>query len=77
MFPLITPRFFIRPFTAGDIPQIAEAVQESRETIGRWLSWCTDEYNVPEISHWVAQSALRIHEGMAYDLGIFEQTSGG
>ncbi|MFP1748446.1 GNAT family N-acetyltransferase [Lonsdalea quercina] len=76
MFPLITPRFFIRPFTPDDIPQLAEAVRESKDTLGRWLSWCTDEYSIPEMSRWVAQSALRIKEGMAFDLAIIEQNFG-
>ncbi|MDX5627012.1 MULTISPECIES: GNAT family protein [unclassified Brenneria] len=76
MFSLTTPRLLIRPYTADDIPHIVNATQESLATVGRWLSWCSQEYDAAKCTQWVMQSQRHIQAGTAFDFGIFNQTSG-
>ncbi|MFE8049695.1 GNAT family N-acetyltransferase [Brenneria goodwinii] len=76
MFSLTTPRLLIRPCHNDDIPQLVDAVQESVETVGRWLSWCNREYDAVKCTQWVIQCKHHIQAGIAFDFGIFNQASG-
>lgn len=77
MFPLTTSRLLIRPCTTDDIALLVEAAQESVETVGRWLSWCTREYDAAKSTQWVMQCRRHIQAGTGFDFGIFNQASGG
>ncbi|QTF08502.1 GNAT family N-acetyltransferase [Brenneria izadpanahii] len=76
MFSLTTPRLLIRPCNTDDVSQLVDAVQESVETVGRWLSWCNAEYGAAQSTQWVMQCKHHIQAGVAFDFGIFNKTSG-
>jgi ribosomal-protein-serine acetyltransferase len=46
-------RFHIRPYLLADIPEIFDAVEESREHVARWMSWLTPEYDLEVTGVWV------------------------
>lgn len=66
----------LRPWRPEDAHALQAAVQESLETVGRWLPWCHAGYDVDEAQAWIAHC----REGWAADehfaFGIFERDSG-
>lgn len=66
----------LRPWRAEDAPALHEAVQESVESVGRWLPWCHAGYDLDAAQAWVRQC----REGWAADehfaFGVFEQDTG-
>lgn len=67
----------LRPWRPDDAPALHAAVQESLETLGRWLPWCHAGYDLEEARAWVRHC----QEGWAADehfaFGIFERDGGG
>lgn len=45
----------LRPWQPEDAPALHAAVQESLETVGRWLPWCHAGYDLREAQAWVRQ----------------------
>ncbi|MBK4737236.1 GNAT family N-acetyltransferase [Noviherbaspirillum pedocola] len=62
---------WLRPFRAQDIPEFVAAVRESVSTVGRWMDWCTADYDPHQALAWFDFCERAQAEGSAYDLGIF------
>lgn len=62
----------LRPFAASDAPAFSEAVQESLETVGRWMSWVTPGYTVAEAQAWFELCENLRSEGLSHEYGIFD-----
>ncbi|MGN2246891.1 GNAT family N-acetyltransferase [Frateuria sp. GZRR35] len=66
----------LRPWQPEDAPALHTAVQESLETVGRWLPWCHAGYDLDEARAWIRHC----REGWAGDehfaFGVFERDSG-
>jgi ribosomal-protein-serine acetyltransferase len=66
----------LRSWRTEDAPALHEAVQESLETVGRWLPWCHAGYGLGEAQDWIRHC----REGWAADehfaFGVFEKDSG-
>jgi RimJ/RimL family protein N-acetyltransferase len=66
----------LRPWQWQDAPALHAAVQESLETVGRWLPWCHAEYDLEEARGWIAhcREAWAAEEHFAF--GLFHRTDG-
>ncbi|MGN6280830.1 GNAT family N-acetyltransferase [Frateuria sp.] len=66
----------LRPWQPEDAPALHTAVQESLETVGRWLPWCHAGYDLDEARAWIRHC----REGWAGDehfaFWVFERDSG-
>jgi RimJ/RimL family protein N-acetyltransferase len=62
---------WLRPFRAQDIPAFVAAVRESVPTVGRWMDWCTADYEAGQALAWFDFCERAQAEGSAWDLGIF------
>jgi RimJ/RimL family protein N-acetyltransferase len=61
----------LRPFASEDVADFVAAVRESVSTVGRWMDWCTPDYNPLQAIAWFDFCERAQAEGKAYDLGIF------
>ena len=71
MQPLHGQGFLLRPFRYTDVPQFVAAVQESLDTVGKWLPWCRAGYSVRDAESWVDMCTENMGIGEAYDVGVF------
>lgn len=71
-----TERLLVRPYGPADARSLLEAVQESLDTVGRWLPWCHPGYAIEDAQAWIAQCGLSIDTGSGFDLGVFCKASG-
>ncbi len=62
--------------TIADAGRLAEAVDESRAELSRWMDWCTPGYDVTHAREWLAEQQ-RLHaarEGFEF---VIEDSQGG
>jgi ribosomal-protein-serine acetyltransferase len=52
----MTSRFTIRPYRLEDVAEVYAAADESREHIGKWMSWMTPGYSENDAQSWVAHA---------------------
>jgi len=69
-------RYVLRAFTEADIPAFAEAVGESVETVGRWMTWAHAGYSEAEAAGWFEHCARERASGASHEFGIFDAASG-
>ena len=66
----------LRPWRSDDAPALHEAVQESLESVGRWLPWCQAGYGLDDAHAWIRHC----REGWAADkhfaFGVFQRGCG-
>ncbi|MFQ5571418.1 MAG: GNAT family N-acetyltransferase [Rhodothermales bacterium] len=65
----------IRPYVESDVDALYEAVRESVDEVGRWLSWCHPAYSRAESVAWIASRRGAWAKGEAYGFGIFDTRS--
>ena|SRR5580698_6411658 len=65
----------MRTLEDADAPALVDAVQESVESVGRWMPWCTPTYAEIEARNWIALCQVNLAAGSAYDFGIFDESS--
>lgn len=66
-----TPELIIRPFVATDANEFVVAALESVETVGKWLPWCTRDYQLADAERWFDICNESRKNGSAFDVGIF------
>ncbi len=66
----------IRPFEAGDADEFVRAAHESIETVGKWMSWCSQSFTRENALEWFANCEQDRTAGRAFDMGIFCATTG-
>ena len=69
-------RYVFRPFTEADVPAFVEAVLESAETVGLWMSWAHAGYSEAQARSWFALCATDRASGAAHEFGIFDAGNG-
>jgi RimJ/RimL family protein N-acetyltransferase len=62
----------LRPWRAEDASALHVAVQESLETVGRWLPWCHAGYDLDEARSWIAHCREGWAAGEHFAFGIFD-----
>lgn len=55
MQPLIGSGLCIRPFQEEDGPAFVDAVHESLDTVGVWMSWCHEDFSLLEALIWFGE----------------------
>lgn len=61
-----------RPYRAGDAVALAEAVQESGESLARWLDWYRPGYGLVEAEEWVGFCQRAWSSGDQFTFGVFD-----
>jgi RimJ/RimL family protein N-acetyltransferase len=64
--------FGIRPFKSEDVEELYAAVWESREHVGKWMDWVTEDYSREHASNWVKHAIGSWERGEAYEHVIFD-----
>jgi len=61
---------YIRPYEAGDAPELFEAARESIAEVFPWLPWCHPEYRIEEAREWIAQQIDAHQHGSEFQFAI-------
>jgi RimJ/RimL family protein N-acetyltransferase len=64
--------FGIRPYRLEDVDELYAAVWESREHLGKWLDWISEDYSREDASRWVKDAMKSRERGEAYQHVIFD-----
>lgn len=59
-------RLRLSPWTAADAEDLYAAVQESVADVGRWLPWCTRDYDLADAANWAATIQAAWTSGTMY-----------
>ncbi len=73
---LTAKRIVLREFDSDDAVAFAQAVQESGESVGKWLPWWKADFTQDEARLWFASCSERIAVQSAFDIGIFREDDG-
>jgi RimJ/RimL family protein N-acetyltransferase len=73
---LHAPGIVLRRVRADEAPMLLEAVRESMDTVGRWMSWCNESYSIQEATAWIDRQTVLAELGTAYEFGVFGEDSG-
>jgi ribosomal-protein-serine acetyltransferase len=66
----------LRPWRPEDAPALHAAVQESLETVGRWLPWCHAGYDLDEARDWIAHCREGWTAEEHFAFGMFDRADG-
>ena len=64
----------IRAFEPADAVEFRTACLESIDTVGKWMSWCHENYTHEEAMAWISFCSKEIEAGNSFDLGIFRNS---
>ncbi len=64
--------FGIRPYRLDDLDEIHAAAEESRQHVGRWMSWLTPAYSREDAEQWVDYAVASWQREEAYEHVIFD-----
>lgn len=73
---LLVDGLVLRAFTDDDTGPFVDAVRESVETVGQWMSWCHAGYTVTEALAWFAIARDGRASVDAYEFGVFDAVTG-
>lgn len=65
-------RLHLRPWQERDATALHDAMRESQESIGRWLSWCHPAYDLEEAMAWIAHCQATWRQGDQYAFAVFD-----
>ncbi|MCX7512180.1 GNAT family N-acetyltransferase [Frateuria sp. STR12] len=65
----------LRPWQPADAPALHLAVQESLETVGRWLPWCHAGYDLRQAQAWIRHCREGWMADEHFAFGVFERGS--
>jgi len=69
-------RFAIRPYAEADVSSCYEAAWESRQHVGQWMSWMTEDYNSWHTREWVRHAISAWNEDKDYEFVIIDREDG-
>jgi len=69
-------RFAICPYVESDVEELYAAAAESRQHVGQWLAWMTDEYSREHAEDWVRYAVAAWEEGTDYEFIIMDREDG-
>lgn len=73
---LVFSGLLLRPYADSDAGPFSEAVRESADTAGRWLPWCSGDYDIRRALEWFDACRSARDRGSAFEYGIFCANSG-
>lgn len=66
----------IRPYRPDDVEPHCEAVRESLDELGQWLSWVHPDYGPSDSASWIASRAEAWRRGEAYSFVVEDAETG-
>lgn len=69
-------RIRLRPWRASDAPELHAAVRESIAHIGRWLPWCTADYNLADARAWITHCDEQWRNGESFAFAVHRADDG-
>jgi RimJ/RimL family protein N-acetyltransferase len=73
---LAETRVLLRPLAWDDRDALYAAVDESREALGAWMSWCNPAYSVRDAGEWIDRCERSWESQGDREFGIFDAASG-
>jgi RimJ/RimL family protein N-acetyltransferase len=73
---LVGPRVVIRCFRDDDSPALWEAIDESRDSVGRWLPWVNAYQSVDDLLPFIRETQAKWILRENFGLGIFDRGTG-
>ena len=64
-------QFLLRPYLHSDAAEMSEAVRESTETVGRWMTWAKRDFSDYDAVCWFETCNQSRAAGTAHEFGIF------
>lgn len=68
---LRSPQAFLRPLEPDEAGTLCEAVIESLDTVGLWMSWASPAYSPADARTWIANGSQERQAGLSHEFGIF------
>ena len=72
MKPISDTKVTLKPLSIECLDDFLEAVYESENSVGVWLSWWKRDYSVSEALEWFDFCSKEIDEKKSYNIGIFQ-----
>jgi len=69
---LDAPPLILRPWHHDDAPALLEAIQESVESVGRWLPWCNTGYDMDEALKKIASCIEAWDKGEYFSFAVLD-----
>jgi ribosomal-protein-serine acetyltransferase len=69
-------KFRLVPYDVSFSESLFEAVEESRDELLRWTSWCSAEYTMEDSRRWLQSRERYRFEGRAYDFAVTDAKTG-
>lgn len=69
-------RLSLRPWQEHDADRLYAAVQESVDSVGRWLPWCRADYGPADAMAWIAHCQAGLRARNHYAFAIQDVTTG-
>jgi len=66
----------LRPYRGDDAPALLAAVQESLDSVGRWLPWCHSGYAMADAMDWIRHCDEGRRNGEHLAFAVFDESSG-
>lgn len=71
MEPIFGERIILKPLSDGHLNDFMDAIRESENTVGAWLSWWKKDYSIDEARQWFDSCQKDICARVSYNIGIF------
>lgn len=62
---------YLRPLVGQEAVTIFEAVTESLNTVGKWMSWASEAYSLEDANSWIQTCNQERQCGLSHEFGIF------
>jgi len=72
MQPLRSHLVLLRPVDPEEAATVFEAVTESRDTVGKWMSWASDSYSLEDACSWIQTCNEERQADLSHEFGIFD-----
>lgn len=64
-------RFLLRPYEPSDAQEMAAAVRESVDSVGRWMTWAKPDFSVSDAACWFDACSQARDAGSAHEFGMY------
>ena len=66
----------LKPLEIESATNVLEAVVESRETVGKWMTWASPAYSIENARSWIQTCNEERSRGLSYEFGVFTNDDG-
>ena len=61
----------LRPLEPDEAVAVFDAVAESRDTVGKWMSWASETYSLEDARSWIQTCSEERQSGLSHEFGMF------